>query len=59
MTKKLLQLIPLMQSAALLDDNLEFSKKKKKKSKDFVKQGVKDIVGVSLIAETSNFINSV
>jgi len=57
MTKKLLQLIPLIQSAALLDDNLEFSKKKKKTSKDFVKQGAKSIVGVSLIAETSKFIN--
>jgi len=57
MTKKLLQLIPLMQSAALLDDSVEFSKKKKKTSKDFIKKGVKDIVGVSLIAETSKFLN--
>ena len=57
MTKKLLQLIPLMQSTALLEDNLEFSKKKKKKAKDFIGQGVKDIVGVSLIAETSKFLN--
>ena len=57
MTKKLLHLIPLMQSAALLDDSVEFSKKKKKTSKDFIKKGVKDIVGVSLIAETSKFLN--
>ena len=38
-----------MQSVALLSDNLDFPKKKK----NFVKQGVKNIVGVSLIQETA------
>jgi hypothetical protein len=46
----LLKLIPTFQSIALLEDNYSFSKKKKK---NFVKQGVKNIVGLSLIKETA------
>jgi len=49
----LLKLIPLMQSASLLEDNYSFSKKKKK---NFIKQGVKNIIGVSLIQETSKLV---
>jgi hypothetical protein len=43
----LLKLIPTFQSIALLEDNLP------KKKKDFVKQGVKNIVGLELIKETA------
>jgi hypothetical protein len=51
----LLKLTPTMMSIALLNDNLEFSQKKKK---NFVKQGVKNIVGVNLIKVTSDYAGS-
>ncbi len=47
---ELLKLIPTMQSIYLLSDNYNFYKQKKK---NFVKQGIKNIVGVSLIKETA------
>jgi hypothetical protein len=47
---ELLKLIPTMQSISLLSDNYDFSKKKKK---NLIKQGVKNIVGISLIKETA------
>ena len=53
---KILDLVPIMQSVAVLDDNIEFMQKKDKKSKDFVKQGAKNIVSATLISETSNFL---
>ena len=49
---KLLKLIPTIQSIALLEDNIDFMEHKKK---SFIKQGVKNIVGSSLISQTSNF----
>jgi hypothetical protein len=54
--KKLLELTTTMQSAALLGDNMNFYNKKKKKSNDFVKQGVKNIFGVSLIKAQADII---
>ena len=56
MTNKILKTIPVIQSGVILKDNLDFMNKKKKKSSDFVKQGVRNIVGLSLISETSNFL---
>ena len=53
----ILKLIPTLQSVAIMSDNLEFAKKKKHKSTDFVKQGVKNLVGVSLVNETAKFID--
>lgn len=47
-----------MQGAALAGDNLEFYKKKKKTTGDFMGQGIKNIVGASLIGETSNVLHS-
>jgi hypothetical protein len=42
----ILKLTPTMMSIALMSDNYSFSKQKKK---DFLKQGIKNIVGVNLI----------
>jgi len=47
-------LIPLMQGVALLGDNIKFSKKKKKTTSDFAKQGVKNIVGIEFIGMTAD-----
>lgn len=57
MVSKLLGIIPTIQSVALAHDNLNFLNKKKKGSKDYAKQGVKNLVGVSLIGMTSKEIN--
>lgn len=54
---KLLNVIPLAQSATLAADNVAFAKKKDKDVSDFMGQGVKNIVGASLIGETANIIN--
>ena len=51
MTSDLLKLAPTMLSASLLADNYSFVKKDKK---DFIGQGLKNIVGVSLIKEISS-----
>ena len=56
---KILKLIPMIQSAKLLEDNVNFSTKKKKSSKDFVKQGTKNIVGISMIGLTEELIDSI
>lgn len=47
-----------MESTALLEDNMDFFEKKKKKSSDFMKQGIKNIAGVSLISSTADIIES-
>lgn len=52
----ILKLVPTMQSTALVSDNLKFVDKKKKTTKDFIGQGVKNIIGANLISETANFI---
>ena len=46
-----LKIIPTMQSTALLSENYSFYKKKKK---NFLKQGVDNIVGVSMIKATAD-----
>ncbi len=48
----------MAQSVALAGDNIEFVNKKNKKVGDFMGQGVKTIVGASLIGETANIIGS-
>lgn len=55
MASKILSLIPLAQSVALAGDNVKFVKKKDKKTKDFVGQSVKNIIGAELISETAKF----
>ena len=49
-------LIPTIQSAALVSHNLKVLKKKKKKAKDLVELGVTNIVGVSLIKKNADII---
>ena len=56
-TKTLLGLTQTAQALALTDENLKFAKKKKKTTKDFVKAGVKNIVGTSFISETGKAIS--
>ena len=53
-----LGIIPLAQSISLASHNVKFSKKKDKDAEDFMKMGVKNIVGANLISETSNFTGS-
>ena len=55
--KSVVELAQLGQSLALAKQNLELVKKKKKKSKDFLKVGVENIVGIKLIAETGKVIS--
>ena len=57
MVSSILKLIPTMQSVSLASDNVKFSKKKDKDVEDFMKQGMKNIVGVKLISETANLID--
>jgi hypothetical protein len=54
--KNIMRIVPIIQSASLVGDNLKFVNKKKKKSEDFVKMGVKNVVGVSLIQFESQLI---
>lgn len=52
--KDILKVIPLVMTTKLLKDNLK--KKKKNDAIDIMELGVRNIVGVSLIKETSDFI---
>lgn len=45
------------QALALAGENLKLVKKKKKKAKDFLKTGVKSIIGIKLISETGKIIS--
>ena len=56
MTSAILGLIPTMQSIALASSNISLVNKKNKKPEDFIKQSMKNIVGIKLMKETSNFI---
>ena len=58
MASKILGLVPIAQSLALAGDGFKFAEKKDKDTMDFVGQGVKSIVGVKLIGETANIIES-
>ena len=49
-------LIPTMQSIALVSENLKYTKKKKSDTMDITKMGVKNIVGVNLIKATADII---
>ena len=52
--KKILQTVPAIQAANLASHNYNFVKEKKK---NFPKQAVNNIVGVSMIKMTSTAIN--
>jgi len=57
-TKNILNIIPTIQAAALVGENLKVAKKKDKKVEDIVGLGLKNIVGTSLIKVESNLISS-
>ena len=57
--KPILRVAAIAQSAALAGNALRLVRKKKKKSKDFMKVGVETIIGSAIIAEESKFINSI
>ena len=46
-------LIPTTMSLALVSENLKAVKKKKNTSKDLIKLGLTNVIGASLIQETS------
>lgn len=54
--KEILKIVPILQSTQLLGENIKFMKMKKKKSGDFVKTGIKNIVGTELIKTQANVI---
>lgn len=52
----ILKLVPLMQSAAILSENVKLAKKPNKTVGDFVGVGIKNIIGIELTKETANII---
>ena len=52
--KNIMRIIPLVHTVKLVEDNVSFSKKKKK---NYTKQAVKNVVGLSLIGIESSMIN--
>lgn len=55
-SNSILRLITPLQAAGLAADNYAFAKKKRKKVKDFASQGVKNILGTTLIKTTDDFL---
>jgi len=56
--KAILNLVPLAHSTAILADNVKFAKKKDKKATDFMKTGVKNVIGAEFVKLESNIIGS-
>ena len=54
--KEILNLVPVMQSTALLGENMILLKKKKKKSKDFIETGMTNIFGTAMIKAQADMI---
>ncbi len=54
--KTILGLIPAIQSATLLKENIKLAKKKNKKVGDFVGVGIKNIIGTELIKAEADLI---
>ena len=54
--KDLMNVIPMIQSASLVGENIKVLNKKKIGSKDIVSLGIKNVVGTSLIKMESDFI---
>lgn len=60
--KSILGIVPGLQATALVGENLKMFDVKKTKSKkmpknDFVKTGVKNLIGIGMIGATSKMIN--
>lgn len=58
-TKAILNLIPTMQSIALLSENVKVAKKKKVSTGDLVGLGAKNIIGIEFIKIESNLIGMI
>ena len=56
-TKDLLRLVPTIQAIGLVGANLKVINKKKVNTKDVVKLGMTNIIGVSLIKAESDWIS--
>lgn len=56
--KDIMNIVPMVQSASLVNENAKFLNKKKVKTKDIVKLGMKNIVGVNLIKAESDIIGT-
>lgn len=56
--KDIMNIVPMVQSASLVNENVKFLNKKKVKTKDIVKLGMKNIVGVNLIKAESDIIGT-
>lgn len=54
--KQILGLIPVIQSASLIDRNSKLMKKKKLKSNDFIGQGIDNVISTEFIKMESNLI---
>lgn len=54
--KDILNVSNTLMAAGLAGDNYKLVKKKKKKLKDYIGQGTKNIVGTSLIKANAEFI---
>ncbi len=48
-----------MMAAGLVAENVKSTKKKKKKTKDMVELGMKNIIGLSMIGATSKVASSI
>jgi len=59
MAKNIIPLVPTMMAAGLVAENVKSTKKKKKKTKDMVESGMKNIIGLSMIGATSKVASSI
>lgn len=55
--KNILGIVPALQSASIVKENMKMLKQPT--SKNMIKSGVKTMLGVGIISETSKIINSI
>lgn len=55
--KNILGVIPGLQATALLGPNIKLVTKKKTTSKDFIKAGITNFVGIGMTGATAKMIN--
>ena len=56
MTNAILNVVPTLQSVALVGNALKLVRKKKKRTKDFISTGATTIVGAAMIQAESKFL---
>lgn len=57
-TKDIMNLVPTLQAASLVDANLKAVKKKNKTTKDMLDMGMGNVVGTSMIKVNADLIGS-